>query len=119
LLPGCAAIIHQGGAGTTMTAMSNGTPQLVMPSAVDAIVNAQQVERTGAGRHLWPVDLDDTTLQQALDAFLGNLPTHQQAATRLRQQHLTQPTPAEVTAQLARDIEQFTGPWATTVRTRA
>ncbi|MGE7439956.1 glycosyltransferase, partial [Kitasatospora sp. NPDC001175] len=100
LLPGCAAIIHQGGAGTTMTAMSNGTPQLVMPWAPDAIVNAQQLERTGAGRHLWPVDLDDATLQQALDAFLGDLPTHQQAATRLRQQHLTQPTPAEVTAQL-------------------
>ena len=31
LLPACDAVVHQGGAGTTMTAVACGTPQLVVP----------------------------------------------------------------------------------------
>ncbi|GAA2774998.1 DUF1205 domain-containing protein [Streptomyces rameus] len=112
LLPSCAAIVHQGGAGTTMTAVSSGTPQFVVPWWPDAIVNARQVEATGSGRHLWPVDLEDATLKEALCQFVADLPDYQNAATRLQDEHLALPTPAEVVTQIERDSAAGTGLWA-------
>ncbi|MET9079971.1 nucleotide disphospho-sugar-binding domain-containing protein, partial [Streptomyces sp. NPDC004232] len=103
LLPTCHALIHQGGAGTTMTAMTHATPQLILPWAPDAVINAQQVAKTGAGHHLPPNDLDDTTLQTTLNSFLQNLPDHREAAALLHTQHLDMPTPADI----ASDIDQL------------
>ncbi|MFI9650462.1 nucleotide disphospho-sugar-binding domain-containing protein [Streptomyces sp. NPDC052040] len=111
LLPGCAAIIHQGGAGTTMTAVSYGVPQLILAWAADAIVNAGQVEATGSGRRLRPDDLDDAGLADALEEFLGGLAGHQECADDLLRAHLALPTPAEVTTQLAHDFQHATGVW--------
>ncbi|MEU5050266.1 nucleotide disphospho-sugar-binding domain-containing protein [Streptomyces sp. NPDC021096] len=111
LLPSCAAIIHQGGAGTTMAAVSYGVPQLILAWAADAIVNASQVEATGSGRRLWPDDLDDAGLADALDEFFDNLDGHQECADRLHQDHLALPTPAAVTTQLAHDFRHATGAW--------
>ncbi|MET9078240.1 nucleotide disphospho-sugar-binding domain-containing protein, partial [Streptomyces sp. NPDC004232] len=107
LLPTCHALIHQGGAGTTMTAMTHATPQLILPSAVDAIINAQQIAKTGAGHHLPPNDLDDATLRSTVDSFLQNLPDHREAAALLHTQHLDMPTPANVVAELTEDVRSF------------
>ncbi|MYT32516.1 DUF1205 domain-containing protein [Streptomyces sp. SID8354] len=112
LLPSCAAIVHQGGAGTTMSAMSCGTPQFVVPWWPDAIVNARQVETTGSGHHLWPVGLEDATLKEALSQFVADLPGYQKAASRLQDEHLALPSPAEVVARIERDSAAGTGMWA-------
>lgn len=50
LFPRAAAIIHQGGIGTTGQALRAGRPQLVVPFAHDQPDNADRVVRLGVGR---------------------------------------------------------------------
>ena len=53
-LPQCAAIVHHGGAGTTISALSVGVPQVVVPQGADQFVNAAAVERRGCGTQAGP-----------------------------------------------------------------
>jgi UDP:flavonoid glycosyltransferase YjiC (YdhE family) len=50
LFPRAAAIVHQGGIGTTAQAMRSGRPMLVMPYAHDQPDNAERVKRLGIAR---------------------------------------------------------------------
>ena len=50
LFSSAAAIVHQGGVGTTAEAMRAGRPMLVMPYSVDQPDNAARVTRLGIGR---------------------------------------------------------------------
>lgn len=50
LFPRCAAIVHQGGVGTTGQAMRAGRPMLVMPYGHDQPDNADRVRRLGIAR---------------------------------------------------------------------
>jgi UDP:flavonoid glycosyltransferase YjiC (YdhE family) len=50
LFPGAAAVVHQGGIGTTAQAMRSGRPMLVMPYAHDQPDNAGRVTRLGIAR---------------------------------------------------------------------
>lgn len=50
LLPRAAAVVHQGGVGTTAQAMRSGKPMLVMPYGVDQPDNAERVRRLGIAR---------------------------------------------------------------------
>ena len=50
LFPRAAAIVHQGGIGTTAQAMRSGRPMLVMPYAHDQPDNAERVRRLGVAR---------------------------------------------------------------------
>ena len=52
LFPRAAAIVHQGGAGTTAQALRAGRPMLVMPFAHDQHDNARCVVRLGVGREI-------------------------------------------------------------------
>jgi len=52
LFPRAAAIIHQGGVGTTGQAMRAGKPMLVVPFAHDQPDNALRIQRRGLGRML-------------------------------------------------------------------
>ena len=54
LFPRAAAIVHQGGVGTTGQAMRSGRPMLVVPHAHDQPDNAFRVTRLGAARVLRP-----------------------------------------------------------------
>ncbi|RSM44890.1 DUF1205 domain-containing protein [Amycolatopsis balhimycina DSM 5908] len=110
-LPSCDAIIHQGGAGTTMTAMSAGVPQLIIPWAPDAVINAEQIREAGAGHLISPGDLDTTSLDEALTAFLDNLASYRHGATQLKEEHDSQPTPAQVVTEFERHRDHGTGPW--------
>ncbi|TCK27406.1 nucleotide disphospho-sugar-binding domain-containing protein [Pseudonocardia endophytica] len=49
VLPGCAAVVHHGGAGTVLTALGAGIPQLAVPGAGDRRHNAELVAARGAG----------------------------------------------------------------------
>jgi UDP:flavonoid glycosyltransferase YjiC (YdhE family) len=49
VLPAVAGIAHHGGAGTLLTALSCGTPQLVVPGAGDRRTNAGLLAARGAG----------------------------------------------------------------------
>jgi len=54
LFPRAAAVIHQGGVGTTGQAMRGGHPQLVVPHAHDQPDNAFRLKHLGIARVLYP-----------------------------------------------------------------
>jgi UDP:flavonoid glycosyltransferase YjiC (YdhE family) len=49
VFPAAAGVVHHGGAGTLLTALAAGIPQLVVPGAGDRRVNADLVAARGAG----------------------------------------------------------------------
>ncbi len=95
LLRQCAAVIHHGGAGSTMTALSAGIPQLVLPDGADRYINAEAVRRCGAGivaeqddltaAHVWRL-LDDLRLRDAartVAAEMASMPPPAELVPRL------------------------------------
>src|SRR5581483_3849943 len=50
IMPRCAAIVHQGGIGTTAQALRAGRPMLVVPWSHDQPDNAERVRRLGVAR---------------------------------------------------------------------
>jgi UDP:flavonoid glycosyltransferase YjiC (YdhE family) len=54
LFPRAAAIVHQGGIGTTAQALRAGRPTLIVPYAHDQPDNAFRVESLGVSRTLYP-----------------------------------------------------------------
>ena len=52
IFPRGAAVVHQGGVGTTAEALRAGVPSLVVPFGVDQPDNAARVVRLGVGRRL-------------------------------------------------------------------
>ncbi|MFA1549868.1 nucleotide disphospho-sugar-binding domain-containing protein [Actinomadura chokoriensis] len=71
LLPRCALIVHHGGAGTVMTALTHGVPQLVIPYLMDGFDYADQVARTGVGRSL-PATAGRDAVREAVAALLDD-----------------------------------------------
>jgi rhamnosyltransferase subunit B len=67
-----AAVVHQGGVGTTAQALRAGVPQLVMPFAHDQFDNAERVRRLGCGRILRRNRLAERSLAGELQALLAN-----------------------------------------------
>jgi UDP:flavonoid glycosyltransferase YjiC (YdhE family) len=71
LFPRAAAIVHQGGIGTTAQAMRSGRPMLVMPYAHDQPDNAERVARLGIartiGRHRYTPARATAELRHMLD----------------------------------------------------
>ncbi|ASW54616.1 nucleotide disphospho-sugar-binding domain-containing protein [Plantactinospora sp. KBS50] len=95
VLPGCAAVVHHGGAGCTMTAVQTGTPQLALTFAIEQALNGERVAATGAGAHL-PGHLADVPAIRAAVAALVEKPGPAEAAARLRADLAGRPTPAEL-----------------------
>jgi UDP:flavonoid glycosyltransferase YjiC (YdhE family) len=93
LLPSCAAVVHHGGSGTTLTALLHGTPQISATFASEQTAAGQRVARTGAGvsmlGHLAGADaVRDAVLRVLEDA------SYRDAAGRLRDDLLSRPSPA-------------------------
>jgi len=112
LLPTCAAIVHQGGAGTLMTALTCGTPQVVVPSIPDQIFNAGQLAGTGAGIHVR--GRDDVAAEEvgARTRDVLTDPAYRLAAHRLRTEHRCRPAPANVVPTLERLATEWPRPRA-------
>lgn len=108
LLPSCEAIIHQGGAGTTLTAAHAGVPQLIVPQVFDQRTDAEQLATTGAGRFVLGQDLTPTVVRREMEALLGDF-GHTTAAARLRAQVRSMPTPAELVPVLERFVKDPEG----------
>jgi rhamnosyltransferase subunit B len=67
-----AAVVHQGGVGTTAQALRAGVPQLVMPFAHDQFDNAERVQRLGCGRIVRRAQLSERSLAGELEALLAD-----------------------------------------------
>ncbi|MFF4404947.1 nucleotide disphospho-sugar-binding domain-containing protein [Streptomyces sp. NPDC001404] len=103
LLPTCAAVVHQGGIGTTLAAVAAGVPQLVLPQLPDQIFTAERVAATGAGLMLRPAGTDDLVpaIARALSALVeGDI--HRDAAARLHDEMQAQPAPLSAVPALER-----------------
>ncbi|MFV0129276.1 nucleotide disphospho-sugar-binding domain-containing protein [Streptomyces sp. HMX112] len=67
LLTTCDAIIHHGGAGTTLASAHAAVPQLAMPHGADNWINAAMVERCGLGLSREPGEVDGQLLKTLLE----------------------------------------------------
>ena len=99
VLPTCDAVVHHGGAGTTLTAVSAGIPQLGITRRPEPSINGIRLAATGAGRHLHNFEVPDgeagvALLRNEVAALLGD-PSYQDGAKRLRDAMAAQPTPME------------------------
>ncbi|GAB7039365.1 MULTISPECIES: glycosyltransferase [Catenuloplanes] len=88
----CDAIIHHGGAGTLMAAVTTGTPQLIVPHHGDQYHNADVVTRAGIGLTAGSTaEIDAAMLDRLLrDASLRG------AVAEIRAENERQPAPAEL-----------------------
>ena len=99
LLPGCAAVVHQGGAGTTMTALAAGVPQLILPRMLDQLFNARQLAVTGAGRIGDLAAIRDQVHQLLTEPAWG------EAAADVARQNRARPSPAQVVDELPKLLD--------------
>lgn len=106
LLPTCQAIVHQGGAGTTMTAAALGVPHLIVALRPEHMTTGGRVAAAGAGVYRILNELPDTTHSASLlagdVARLLAEPSYREAAMRLCTDIRSQPSPAAVAAGLER-----------------
>jgi UDP:flavonoid glycosyltransferase YjiC (YdhE family) len=99
LLPHCAAVVHQGGNGTLLTAAYHGVPQLVLPQLPDQTFHTERFVATGAGSSLRAADTTEDTIRAALTDLLGQ-PRYRSAAHDLQAEMHATPTPADLVPQL-------------------
>lgn len=95
LLTGSDALIHHGGAGTMLTALQAGLPQLLLPQGADHFLNADALTRTGAALRSASADADAALLTR-----LTADPELRAAAVRLRAENAALPSPAETVPSL-------------------
>ncbi|WP_430781427.1 nucleotide disphospho-sugar-binding domain-containing protein [Actinoplanes sp. G11-F43] len=95
LLPGCAALVHQGGAGSLMTAMACGVPQLVVPAVTDQHFNGERLARAGAGTVLADGDEHPEAIRAALSHLLTD-PATAATAAALAAENTARPAPSAV-----------------------
>lgn len=90
-----AAAIHHGGAGSTLTALAAGLPQLVLPQGADQFLNAAGLAKSGAGAIVEPGDLDADRIAE----LLADGPMRA-AAGGIAAELAEQPTPADLVPRL-------------------
>lgn len=100
LLPSCAAIVHHAGAGTCLTPMVYGVPQLALPYFADNPWNAQVVADRGVGLMHDPKDTAVETLVTSVKRLLDE-PEFGTAAAEVRDEIAAQPPATQIAARIA------------------
>ena len=85
VFPRAAAVVHQGGVGTTGQTLRAGVPALFVPFAHDQPDNAARCERLGLARFIARKRYNAATAAQALRELLEN-PSYAQNAAKIGQQ---------------------------------
>jgi UDP:flavonoid glycosyltransferase YjiC (YdhE family) len=106
LVPSCAAVVHQGGVGTTMTVAAAGVPQLIIPNIADQVVNATQIANAGAGLSIGS-SADAASFRDGVACLLDD-PAYRSSAERIQQEIRRQPTPADVVLALQEAVTATT-----------
>jgi rhamnosyltransferase subunit B len=79
LFPRAAAVVHQGGAGTTGQALRSGRPALVVPHSHDQPDNAFRVAKLGVARTVFPRAYRAARVARDLDRLLSDASYHNKA----------------------------------------
>ena len=93
------AVVHHGGAGTMLGALSAGLPQLILPQGADQPFNAMAVQRSGAGLALRNEEQVPGAIESAVATLLADGPQRAVAAT-IAKEIAAMPSPAEVASTL-------------------
>ncbi|MFF5448598.1 activator-dependent family glycosyltransferase [Streptomyces sp. NPDC012888] len=101
LLPTCSAVVHHGGIGTRSTAELHGVPQIVLPYGWDTVAKARRVEELGYGLCLPAHELTVDGLRTAVLRLLEE-PSFTEAAAKVRDEILAEPSPNDVVPVLER-----------------
>jgi UDP:flavonoid glycosyltransferase YjiC (YdhE family) len=80
MFPRAAAIVHQGGIGTTAEALRSGRPMLVVPYAHDQPDNAARAVRLGLARRIPRARYDDARAAAVLRELLADSRAIERAA---------------------------------------
>lgn len=94
LLPTCDLVVHHGGAGTLLTALSSGLPQVVVPQLPDHSQHAQQLARSGAGETLTRQEASQQRVRELVGSVLHSH-AHRDAAARMQLEMAARPAPSE------------------------
>jgi L-demethylnoviosyl transferase len=89
----CSLVVHHGGAGTAMSALAAGIPQVILPNATDQFVTAATLADGGVAIQLLP---EQTLPGAVLDAVI---------------QVLADPGFSDRARALARTVAELPGPW--------
>jgi UDP:flavonoid glycosyltransferase YjiC (YdhE family) len=101
LLPYVDVVVHHGGSGTTLGALTVGAPQLFLPQGADQFTNAEAVSGAGAGLRLRPEDVSADAIAEYTRTLLTN-GDHHVAARTIAEEIAAMPSPDEVARQLPR-----------------
>jgi UDP:flavonoid glycosyltransferase YjiC (YdhE family) len=96
LMTTCAAAVHHGGSGTTMTALHAGVPQLLLPDGSDRHINAAAAGGRGAALTAAAADVTPDLLNRVLEDDKLRATAAEVSAELTRM-----PAPAELAANLA------------------
>jgi hypothetical protein len=94
LLPGCDLLVNRGGAGTLMTGLMAGIPQLCVPQHSSDALCGRRLASVGAGFFLPPDEATTDCLQEAAAEAMTDGP--RAAAAGLRADALAHPSPVQV-----------------------
>jgi UDP:flavonoid glycosyltransferase YjiC (YdhE family) len=93
VMPACDLAVHHVGSGTTMSAILNGLPQLLLSRTAEHTVNAELLAKFGAARQITDQDVAVDDVLAACRSLLDES-SYRERAMVLRDQVFSQPTPA-------------------------
>lgn len=99
LLPSCRVAVHQGGAGSLMTALVAGVPQLVLPAVGDQHFNAERLAATGGGLALPAERADPASVRDRVAELLAD--ERLATAAEVRDAATARPSPSDAVPKLA------------------
>lgn len=95
-------VVHHGGSGTTLGALTVGAPQLVLPQGADQFANADALSAAGAGLRLLPDELSADAVAEHASTLLPHHghAGHRDAACAIAEEIARMPAPDEVVRHL-------------------
>jgi UDP:flavonoid glycosyltransferase YjiC (YdhE family) len=100
LLPHVDVVVHHGGSGTTLGALTVGAPQLLLPQGADHFANAGAVTAAGAALRLLPAELTADAVAEQTGTLMWH-GGHREAARAIADEIARMPSPDDVAARLA------------------
>jgi hypothetical protein len=100
LWPHVDVVVHHGGSGTTLGALTVGVPQLLLPQGADQFANAGAVTAAGAGLRLLPDAVSADAIAECARTLLPPGTAHRDAARGIAEEIARMPAPDEVARRL-------------------
>jgi UDP:flavonoid glycosyltransferase YjiC (YdhE family) len=95
LLPHATLVVHHGGSGTTLAALTTGTPQLILPQGADQFANAEALTTAGAALTLNQEEQTTEAITEQAKTLLSQN-NHREAAKTIAKEIAQMPSPEQV-----------------------